>query len=396
MDFRLKVFTHNVYWISLILLTIICFPKDTGAFLKFSTALRYLEVISVIWSVNWFIRRKIYDNKYYWAIWAFIIWSLVCTVLNDYENLKDALMLGYRLFSTVVLTDMLFRVSRSKAMIGISTVWSIFMIINCITLIIGGIGTKWSMITGSEVIYFFGSRVEIDQYIIYCFAFSMLASFYANTYYKILVALVVFCGCYFSVMEKVSTSLVGICMFFIVLIFSKFINNRLFWRVLLVSCVIALLYITIERDFEAFAWFLSDVIGEDITLNGRTIIWFQAINQMIGNNWVVGHGYNPMDAFWIGDYSVSHPHNQYLQILYNYGIPGLGIYLYILYMMILRIKYIEDKKIRIIHLGCIAANLLMCLVSRNFMYFTAQIYYVMTYYFDKLQSARTAKLRIIK
>ena len=83
----------------------------------------------------------------------------------------------------------------------------------------------------------------------------------------------------------------------------------------------------------------------------------------------------------------THPHSNYLETLYKYGAVGLVMYLWMFKNMLQKIRYITSRKVRFYVIGSLAATMLMCIVSKNFWFMSAQIYYVVVMYGCEFTSA---------
>jgi O-antigen ligase len=84
-----------------------------------------------------------------------------------------------------------------------------------------------------------------------------------------------------------------------------------------------------EKMFSGGTGNISDLLsgGGDVQASGRVEIWAALIEGIARDPWV-GHGPNASQAVVdevVED--VSHPHNDYLRLAYDYGFIGLGIYL---------------------------------------------------------------------
>jgi O-antigen ligase len=81
----------------------------------------------------------------------------------------------------------------------------------------------------------------------------------------------------------------------------------------------------------------SLVIG-DVAINasGRTVVWTNMLNWMSDTgNWIFGRGPGGASRFaaWLTQGVLDHPHNEYLRMIYDFGIFGLGMWLIFMVML---------------------------------------------------------------
>lgn len=72
-----------------------------------------------------------------------------------------------------------------------------------------------------------------------------------------------------------------------------------------------------------FGFFIEDVLGKSVTFTGRTVIWDEAIGQVLATNPLLGCG---SDTFWNGNTNVGSAHNMVLEIFAQGGFIGVGAF----------------------------------------------------------------------
>ncbi|HZH60173.1 MAG TPA: O-antigen ligase family protein [Metabacillus sp.] len=139
----------------------------------------------------------------------------------------------------------------------------------------------------------------------------------------------------------------GISMYILIIILKNIKN--IFLKVSFLAIFLSLLIPIIISTFKNLSQVFV-VIGKDYTFTGRTIIW-ESIANMLNNHWLLGFGY---DSFWVEgsvtkNYldsimktNVPHAHNNYLDIIANFGVVGLlislGCFVSYFYMNIRLVK----------------------------------------------------------
>ena len=150
----------------------------------------------------------------------------------------------------------------------------------------------------------------------------------------------------FSLLEWVSTSIgASLIMITIIIGLHQITKQHSYKKFIIITATIlvaGVISFTISPNVEDFGWFIEGVLGEDLTMDGRTDIWLSALSQIKGNKWFLGNGVSHDYEFALANGAfVSHPHNQYLAIIFIYGIIGLVIFVL---MLLKTIKIsVEDR-----------------------------------------------------
>ncbi len=151
------------------------------------------------------------------------------------------------------------------------------------------------------------------------------------------------------VMSQSKTSLVAVILSLVLLmVFFTFRSRKTLYGAVLLSELIAsalgLLIATASLPV------IADLLGKDITLSGRTVLWEMVIDEIAEAPWL-GHGW---DAYWGGFFSPSHDiwiahrwlppsaHNAILEYLLDIGIVGTVAFV----LLILRIAVRGTRHLR--------------------------------------------------
>lgn len=98
--------------------------------------------------------------------------------------------------------------------------------------------------------------------------------------------------------------------------------------------------IVIFKIQNMFSYLLLNIFNKDMTLSGRTRIWDLAV-EYIKDNPILGYGIESQSVS-ILKFGISHIHNIVLQIIYNCGFVGFGIY--IIYIKNILKSFKKNKK----------------------------------------------------
>lgn len=382
MRFKIKL----VPWLSTIFLLVFCFPRNAAALGKLILIQNNLEVLGVIWTVYIIICYRNILVKKLWPMYLLLIWIYPCTIFNN-GNFIKIMEVTIRLCCIVVLSELLIKNNCKKYICNIAAYWTVLMCIelfSCLTNCFGSIIIENNR-GQSELLYLFGMKVEINQYVIYAVAFNMIAVLIGGLREKIMLIIIVLAALIFSLKTSASTSLVGMTIMFIFLAAGRFSQNKRIWEKLVILIVVYACLFGFSGNTSMFAWLVDGILQEGVTLNGRTVLWSETLKLMKGYHLLLGYGMTPayiikLNAF----FSVDHPHNQYLQCLFNFGILGLILYLYIWLCQIKAIKIINNKRLRNVYIAALVSNMIICIVSRNLLYGTAQIFFVISMHMSEI------------
>ncbi len=194
--------------------------------------------------------------------------------------------------------------------------------------------------------------------IVFYSAYSRLRAYGMNS--NILLLLCIAC----KVITGAATSMLALMLFAVTLFiirFSKSILNIINIKsalMMVVASTIGLAFLHIERYF---TW-LFNLLGKDVTLSYRTVIWEHSIEAIV--NQPLGYGKTGNGIFQqltgfspLYDLAANHTHNYALELLFVSGIPGTVIYLLFLIDVAVKCKY--TKQTSILLAGVIAYAILM-------------------------------------
>lgn len=337
----MKESARNYKWISYFFILVFCIPANikypgivtTG--IKLLSYSGYLFALLVAAKCGYY-RRKIMMPLYCWGIWI-----VAATVING-TNVVGSLGWIAPLISSAILSFYLLERDREHFFYNISWIFTLLLGIQAFSLYTHIFGTYYSQVHWVNY-YFFGIRVRVNKIIPFAVFFGMIAAKEGGKLAKLSLILSTAFGLYFVIGERVSTSIVGYSIIFIVFFATKIIKREHFMRnlsilVLFISVGFVFLY---SGSGELANWFFGDILEEGATLNRRTIIWSQAIDDMKGIHWLIGNGYGNSFTFtlengWEGGVT----HNQYLETVFDFGFIGLSLYAW---MCIRQVKRMQTK-----------------------------------------------------
>lgn len=386
----LKIRTkHLIYYI---LLFIICIPGNSKfpmAFLAFRLAVVY---IGFIVALVFFFRCKYYRRKNLLPLIIWFIWIAAATLLNGTDVIGVIKDIIVPFFAAAFLAVYLFDNDRENVISVITWMLTLFMLIQLFSLVTHCFGTRFAQGRYSNV-FFLGIRVNINKLFPFAVFFGLINYRFGKRRSPLCLIICAVCGLWFVVAEKVSTSLLGAFIIVIVLIASRLIRSEHAWRnmAILAVCVGALFAFFYNGSDSFSEWVFNDSLGEDITLSGRTRIWEQAIADMKGIHWVIGNGYGHSFLFHLNVFATNLTHNQYLEIIFDYGLIGLGIHVWSYILQFKAVRLAGNRTASRIFIAVFIALIFMQIpASVNDMSYY-YIFYVATLYMPEIVTVEEAE-----
>ena len=207
-----------------------------------------------------------------------------------------------------------------------------------------------SVNSNGQACFVIGTKTSITYY-------QITACLFAYVYYKvekdkkkggIVFGILLLSLLVYNILQPISTSIVCLAIFVLMIVLdtlmpklSKIILRLSFWVLTIINILLV-----VFRIQDLFKYLIVDVLGEDLTLDGRTYIWDEALFY-ISKNPLWGYGQNSGITL-LTDYNMS-THNQLLGWAFRYGIVGLVVMLALCIWLIYRFS-VDDIRGRIVRL----------------------------------------------
>jgi len=220
---------------------------------------------------------------------------------------------------------------------GLYFLLSFAVIINFFTMIIPDRGI--ALTPNGDAIYFLGGQNALALTIIPSI---LVVYLYSKIYYHELrlIPVINIMICFLSLV--LSGSSTGMIVAFLGILFF-IIPKRLLpsFQTYLVMYIFGFFLLVIYRLQEIFFDnLITNVLKEDITLNGRTYIW-DYVMTFIKNSWFLGYG-TGNEIVNLGFRFLHETHNGFLQILLDTGFLGLGVFLLITFLVGNKLKKVKN------------------------------------------------------
>lgn len=147
--------------------------------------------------------------------------------------------------------------------------------------------------------------------------------------------------------------------------------------------IVIFLSVVVFNIFDVFSFFIEGVLGKDMTLSGRTLVWPMAIQDILKNGFI-GYGINELGRLtiykvWAGMDAIS-AHGYFLEWVLQSGYLGLMCLIGMIIACGAKIKSIKDEKITKVIVGMLFAMLIMYTTEGwIYHYFQYIIYFTIFY-----------------
>lgn len=382
-------------WVFYFCLIMMCLPNNEKYPAILDRAISFSCYIGYLLAIYVFIKLRYYQRKILYPLYAWFAWAILSTILNA-SYIVGIMVWSLPLICSAVLAVYLLDHDRDFFFERISWIFTALLVVQAFSLYTHCFGTHFQVYRYVPY-YFFGIRIAINPIIPFAVFFGLLAYQYGKRRSPLSFVISTACGLYFVITLRVSTSLVGYTIMFIMFLVIKNQNSEHFVRNIAILSVLftAGFMFLYSGESQLENWFFNDLLEEGVSLNQRTIIWTQAINQMKGIHWIVGYGYGNGLSFRVNSkLNVTSVHNQYLSTVVNYGLIGLSIYIL---MCIRQVKTIGAKKIAFservfysVFIAMIFMQIPAALYGRPFYY----IFYAVSLYLPSFDYSAIAENRI--
>lgn len=336
-----------------------CLPIPIKKYLNIYSFVNAVNYVGFLYSLFLEFEGKYYGKKRWLTLHGFLVWMIISTVMAG-GSLFSAIQNVLPMFITSVTAIHLLQKNFYKGIHVISVIFSGMVVANLFTFFIGGLYQA----NAYNMAYFMGIRVNISDILIFAVAISLISANQGKRIHKIICAMCLLSGVLFAVLEWVSTALATLGVFALVYLLikmnCKWPEQKRIIRIGGVLLVAGIVLFTFNPNVQRYSWLIEDILGESLTLDGRTDIWESCISQIKGMTWIYGHGFDHGYTFAISNGAyVTHPHNQYLAILFNFGLIGLFMYCRMLMNQFVPFIRTGNGKIQMFSVSCIIASIVM-------------------------------------
>ncbi len=308
---------------------------------------RYIQLAYTAYLLCIYIFQKKCANKMVNVIVMLYLWMTVTCVLNGlsvFSILWDAVSaIGLAIFVYYKSSKNLIAFLESGKFIFI-----LYIVLNLFTVFFFPNGIAEGRI--GQVVWFLGNKNTILPYILLTEAFIIAVSYEKfskikkTTYFEL--AIVALTAIFFDSSTAVLLMLVNIIgILGAFLIKERNIKKLMNGKLLLVVLVVAFLFIIFMSQNSFITEYIVEFLGKDITFNGRTAIWAEAL-AYIRSSPLFGAGASIIFMQGLWESSMTHAHDLFLDIAAKYGLITLVIFVYCI-VLVFKTGFYKTKERRL-------------------------------------------------
>lgn len=286
--------------------------------------------VGIIYAL-YFLRGQF--SKFLFAVFIYESMLLISTVINK-GYYYGAVKYFFLIPALCMLIELMVKQSPCKLIKVLMCILGIECIINSVTILLfptgmyrtgeglGNVTRNWFLgYDNGHILYILPLA---------CFAWIYAAYRELKWRYKILGLIACFGTVYVTwSAASVISATVFMLMFFVSELHLR--SRLLRFRNLILVIIMAFLGIVFFRIQNNFAYIIQVVLGKDLTLTGRTLVWDRALT-VFKENPIIGIGIKTRlyNSSLIG---FVHPHSYFLRVLYESGVLGMVSLLIIIFMV---------------------------------------------------------------
>lgn len=239
----------------------------------------------------------------------------------------------------VMWLEILLRNKPNIALHSLNIIYSVLVYVNIIFFLLFPDGYTGS---GNSTRYFLGVTNQFAATLIPAVIISVMYSMarfnkiVLST--KLLIAAVFFSFAYFWS----ATSIVGISLIiiYLLLVHKGWLKSLINYKTVALSILFLFFTVVYFNNLHVFAFVIEDVLGKDLTLSTRTVIWDEA-KIMISESPLFGYGTIEGNRYiYFNEWNQKDAHNMVLHILLQSGFFGLSVIILLVLLMFKRVtKY---------------------------------------------------------
>ena len=270
-------------------------------------------------------------DKYVISMFLLQMWILLSTMFN-----RASITSGGKIFvRTLVVCFILYvivKIDRNSTYEALISLFHIYITINTITLFLFP-NAMYLNTRGQAVCWFLGE----DNY---AFSYYLLANILALIYLvennTILLAVYSFVNSYlFAWKNDIATGKITIIVLSVLVLLGIIdkVRRTLNMFIITIVNIVVFYFLVINRFYERISAIIG-LLGRNMTLSGRTIIWERVIDY-ITKKPVVGHGVYSAAMFdgTLNMNGLASAHNYYLMLAFDGGIIAIILFLYVLWIL---------------------------------------------------------------
>ena len=313
------------------------------------------------------------EIKYNWYILLIIIFLIFNSIVSIGKTEVTTILSSFiNVAGLCLVVNYGSRKNASHFFKGFKFAFSFLLLVNLITMIKYPDGLYYNPGNNSSQNWFLGYKNAIIMYIYPLIIFSHIDTivFKKRKISKFdLFAFIISVAS--IVMSNSSTSIVGLTVIIAVIVLPNLIKNTtLLNSINYFYAYIGLFFaIIVFKMQNIFSFIIEDVLHKDLTFTGRTFIW-EYVLKNIKNIPLFGYGDKSFVYTLASGTTVRSTHNQILQIIYNYGVISVTLFILILFITMKKLyKIREFQLVKFVSLYIFMWFIMMLIESYDMQYF---------------------------
>lgn len=338
------------YLISLIGIITLFRPRIVNYYEGISSFYYFFQIILVLF-VSLIIFNKLVKkglkglSVVSYAVIIYKLYELVAVYQNGLLDSTTLINAGI-IISSTVLTEYLIE-NVPGAFLGILCVYSgIMVFINNVSFYMGGVSNTDA--TGN-IVYFWQTRNHLSSLFFIAFISTLLKyGIKRNRFFRVWTVFVFINILSGIIIFNSSTTIVGfaVMILFYFLLKRNILCKPVMWFAASLALNFAIIVLRVQR---IFSWLIENWLHKSLTFTGRTSIWDMALAYIVRRP-LFGYGESAVfDFSWSSSEVVAH--NQFLDVAIICGIPGMILFIVVLFIVFKQLEKYKDSAV---------ARLLLC------------------------------------
>lgn len=298
---------------------------------------------------------------------TFLVFLFFCFfAFSTYLNKGD--LLGFasytvNFFGFVMWLEIILKNSPIKGLSILNFVYSSLVYANLVFFLIFPEGyISYDTSSGTGLRYFLGNYNQFGSVLIPAVVINVIYSLVKFKRIRISTILLITTVCFTLIYFWSATSLAGI---FLIIIYLIFIHRGIFRylvnnKTVIITIVGLFVAIVVLNNLQMFSFVIENILGKDLTLSSRTIIW-DRVKDMISVSPYFGHGYLEGGRYiYFNEVTQRDAHNTALQIILQSGYLGFLTFILPIILFFIRIRrFKSDRIVKFILFSFLVACIMM-------------------------------------
>lgn len=270
------------------------------------------------------------------------------TYINNGDMMSFFAYSSY-IVSFVAWLEITLRRYTMKGLYSLNFVYSLHVYINLFFYIVFPQGYTYSITYAGNVIerYFLGVENQFASTLIPAIVINIVYNYAKHSKLKINSYLLIITVLFTFIYIWSATSIVGISLIilYLLLINRKKVKAIINNKTIIITTVSLFISVVVLRIIDIFSFLIEDLLGKDVTLSTRTLLWDRAFIYIENSPWL-GYGYLGSGRYLqVTSTRFMDSHNTVLQLLLQHGYLGLILFAILVFMFFKNLSIYKESNI---------------------------------------------------